>query len=290
MEIRQLRYFLAVQESGSFTQAAKQLYVTQPALSAAIKALEEELGCALLKRQPKRVTLTPAGLRFRDRAFSILAEVNAARKELSQQADLRSLRIGVLGTLNVPPVKQLLAEFAATYPEIELQLQNSSLDGLAQLLGQDKVDLLLTTLTGDERSDTSLPLFQERYLMLVSRQHPLATRASVHLADLHGIPFVLRKNCEVLSEAQRVFLTEQAQPHISCRTDQDDWALTMIRAGRAAGIMAESVDSPDLVKIPIVDFGLLRTVGCQWRSHSSQPCVQQFTTFAAQYDWRRSIR
>lgn len=285
MEIRQIRYFLAVQETGSFTKAAEKMYITQPALSTAIKLLEEELGAALLVRKPKRISLTPAGLRFRDRAFSILAECNAAKRDLMDTGDQRQLRLGVLDTLNTPPVNALLHDFRTTYPDVLIHLQCGSKDELAHRLGQDKVDLIITTLSGEEESRTMLPLYQERFVLVVNTQHPLATRSSVHLADLHEQPFVLRKNCEVLNEGKRVFLAEQAQPHITCRTDEDGWALSMVRNNLAAAIMGENIDVPGIVKVPIVDFGLIRTVGCLWRMHSDPTGVQQFTDFAAQKSW-----
>lgn len=286
MEIRQIRYFLAVQETGSFTRAAEKMFVTQPALSAAIKTLEEELGVELLRRSHKRVTLTPAGVRFRDRAFAILAECSAARKELMDQKDQRQVRIGVLDTLNTPPVNQLLHEFRTTYPDILVHLHSGSKDELANKLGQNKVDMLLTSLLDELQGDNQMPLYQERFQLLVSTQHELANRNSVRLADLHGLPFVLRKNCEVLNEGKRMFLTEQAQPHITCRTDSDGWALSMVRNNLAAAIMAETISEPGTVSIPIVDFGLVRTVGCLWRDHSDQAMVSAFTAFAAQDSWR----
>ncbi len=285
MEIRQIRYFLAVQETGSFTKAAEKMYVTQPALSTAIKALEEELGVELLIRKPKRITLTPAGLRFRDRAFAILAECNAAKRDLMDTGAQRQLRIGVLDTLNTPPVNGLLHDFHTTYPDVLIHLQCGSKDDLAHRLGQDKVDLIITSLSGEEESSTMLPLYQERFVLVVNSQHPLATRSSVHLADLHEQPFVLRKNCEVLNEGKRVFLTEQAQPHLTCRTDEDGWALSMVQSNLAAAIMGETVEAPGIVKVPIVDFGLIRTVGCLWRAHSDPQAVQPFTDFAGQKNW-----
>jgi len=286
MEIRQIRYFLAVQETGNFTRASEKMFVTQPALSAAVKSLEEELGVTLLKRSHKRVTLTPAGLRFRDRAFAILAECSAAKRELMDNQDQRQLRIGVLDTLNTPPINQLLHEFHTTYPEILIHLDSGSKDELANKLGQNKVDMLLTSFSDEGQSGTALALYQERFQLMVSRQHPLANRASVRLADLHGLPFVLRKNCEVLNEGKRVFLAEQAQPHITCRTDNDSWALTMVRNNLAAAILAETVTEQGTVSIPIVDFGLVRTVGCLWRDHCDQETVSVFTAFAAQDSWR----
>jgi len=286
MEIRQIRYFLAVQENGSFTKAAEKMFVTQPALSAAVKSLEEELGVSLLRRSHKQVTLTPAGLRFRDRAFAILAECSAAKSELMNDQDQKQLRIGVLDTLNTPPINQLLHEFHTTYPEILVHLHSGSKDELANKLGQNRVDMLLTSFAEEESSETTLPLYQERFQLMVSRQHPLANRASVRLADLHGLPFVLRKNCEVLNEGKRVFLAEQAQPHITCRTDNDSWALTMVRNNLAAAILAETVIEEGTVSIPIVDFGLVRTVGCLWRNHCDQETVPVFTSFAAQNSWR----
>lgn len=285
MELRQIRYFLAVQETGSFTRAAEKMFVTQPALSAAIKALEEELGTQLLVRSPKRASLTAAGLRFRDRAFAILAECNAAKRDLMEQQSRRQIRLGILNTFNTPPINELIYQFRTTFPEVIIHLQSGSKDQLAHRLGQDQVDLIITALSGEEESSTSLPLYQERFVLVVSTQHELATRSSVHLADLHEMPFVLRKNCEVLDQGKRVFLTEQAQPLLNCRTEEDAWAMSMVRNNLAATIMPETVDGTGVVKIPIVDFGLIRTVGCLWRSHSEQETVHQFTTFAGGRDW-----
>ncbi|MCV6588834.1 MAG: LysR family transcriptional regulator [Marinobacterium sp.] len=288
MELRQIRYFLAVQETGSFTRAAEKMFVTQPALSAAIKTLEEELGVQLLVRSHKRVSLTAEGLRFRDRAFAILAECNAARRDLMEQRGSQQLRLGILDTFNTPPISRLLVQFRMTYPEVVIHLQSGSKDGLAHRLGQDQVDLIITALSGDEASSTALPLYQERFVLVVSPLHELATRSSVHLADLHEMPFVLRRNCEVLDQGKRVFLTEQAQPLINCRTEEDAWALMMVRSNLAAAIMPETVSDEGIVKVPIVDFGLIRTVGCLWRVHSEQETVRQFTAFSASQDWLRS--
>ena len=83
MELRQIRYFLAVQETGTFTKAAERLFVTQPALSSGIKGLEEELGVKLFERGHKRATLTPEGIRFSARAQAIVGECRAAKEELS---------------------------------------------------------------------------------------------------------------------------------------------------------------------------------------------------------------
>lgn len=284
MEIRQIRYFLAIQECGSFTRAAEQLYVTQPALSAAIRSLEEELGSKLLNRLPKRVTLTAAGLKFRHRAFAILAEVNAARNEITEvEKQANKLRLGLLSTLNTPRVHRLLQDFSSSNPDIDLQLQSGNPQALAQMLGQNKVDLLITNISAEEHSSTTQLLYKERYLLIVAPNHPLATRDYLHLADLHEQPFVLRKHCEVLSEAQRLFMMEQAQPHITCRTDQDEWALTMVRTAGAAAIMAESGNYHSLVAIPLIDFDLHRKVGCQWREHSKYSNVELFSRFAAEH-------
>ncbi len=125
-----------------------------------------------------------------------------------------------------------------------------------------------------------------RFLGLFYRSRCRCHDDAGRLADLHGLPFVLRKNCEVLNEGKRVFLAEQAQPHITCRTDNDSWALTMVRNNLAAAILAETVTEEGTVSIPIVDFGLVRTVACVWREHSEQETVQTFTAFAAQDSWR----
>ena len=126
MELRHLRYFLAVAEELHFHRAAARLHISQPPLSQQIRALERELGVTLLERNRRRVTLTTAGEGFRDDARAILAAVDRAADKARSVArgSLGTLSIGFVGSAMFSPVlPEMLREFRAGHPDVELLLR-----------------------------------------------------------------------------------------------------------------------------------------------------------------------
>src|SRR5215469_13074200 len=121
LDLRKLRYFLAVAERLHFGRAAAALYITQPALSRQIRQLEEELGVELLERSSRQVSLTPAGRRLAEDGARLLADSEAAvARARRAQDNERSLTAGFMLGMDIAPV---LTEFAHSHPEIEIQLQ-----------------------------------------------------------------------------------------------------------------------------------------------------------------------
>src|SRR3954466_12327998 len=118
LELRHLRYFLAVAEAGSFSRAAARLGISQPSVSQQMRDLEEALRVSLFQRRGKRILLTPRGLILREHARSILRQVEDSLEELSSEpGQLRgTLRLGVVPILNVPLVPRLIGSFARTHP------------------------------------------------------------------------------------------------------------------------------------------------------------------------------
>jgi LysR family transcriptional activator of glutamate synthase operon len=145
VELRQLTYFEAVARCGGFTRAAAQLRVAQSAVSAQIKALESELGVALFTRTTRRVTLTAAGTRFLERARRALAELDTARGELAEMAEVLRGRVAigatsVLGPFDLPAA---LAGFHGRYPGVSLGLRSGLIATLLTELDSGEVDLVL---------------------------------------------------------------------------------------------------------------------------------------------------
>ena len=143
---RQIRYFAAVVECNSFTEAAEQCYISQSAISQQIQALEKDLGVELIHRENRRFSLTPAGEYFYNRCRGILDELEETRRETVRigQDDERQLRIGYLRNYSGQELHQAVAEFSQDYPEISISIVNGTHEELYDLLRFKKVDLVLT--------------------------------------------------------------------------------------------------------------------------------------------------
>ena len=198
MELRHLRYFLAVAEELHFHRAAARLHISQPPLSQQIRALERELGVTLLERNRRRVTLTAAGESFRDDARSILAAVDRA----SERA--RNVARGAIGTLSIgfvgsamfsPTLPDLLREFRNGHPEVELVLRE--LPTVAQLNSLVRGELDLGVIRGpmaETEIDPQLELLaiqRENLVAALPADHPLTARRRLRAESLRGETFVI---------------------------------------------------------------------------------------------------
>jgi DNA-binding transcriptional LysR family regulator len=198
MELRHLRYFLAVAEELHFHRAAARLHISQPPLSQQIRALERELGVTLLERNRRRVTLTAAGESFRDDARAILAAVERA----SERA--RNVARGAIGELSIafvgsamfsPTLPDILREFRRGHPEVELVLRE--LPTVAQLNALVRGELDLGVIRGpipEADIDPQLELLviqRENLVAALPADHPLTARRRLRAEALRGETFVI---------------------------------------------------------------------------------------------------
>jgi DNA-binding transcriptional LysR family regulator len=186
MELRQLRYFLAVAEELHFTRAAERLYVAQPALSLQIRQLEEELGVKLFERLKHRVQLTPAGRVFAQRARFALEQTQKAAQEaaLVGRGEAGSLSIGFVSSAVVSVLPQLLRRYSSEIPTVMIELLE--LDPSEQLEGLRNGTLDLGVIhalveTPDLKMAT---LAREELLAALPAGHPAAQKERVELAAL----------------------------------------------------------------------------------------------------------
>lgn len=195
MELRHLEHFLAVADTGSFTQAAKALHVVQSGVSATVKALERELGSALFTRTPQEVTLTAAGRALLPRAREILDATRAAKDavERTRGAVHGTVTVGTLTSIDLVDLPGLLAELRARHPGVTVRLRAAMAGsaGLAQHLRERRLDVAFLALPGPPPPDFDMRLLAAAPLVLyVPSAHPLAGKKQVTLADLAEFPFV----------------------------------------------------------------------------------------------------
>lgn len=189
-----MKYFVAVVECNSFTEAARQCYISQSAVSQQIRALEEELGVELIHRENRRFSLTPAGEYFYNQSKGLLSEVEDIRREtirIGQDAELQ-LRIGYLRCYSGQELHQAVAEFSRIYPEVAISIVNGTHEELYDLLRFGGVDLILN----DQRRAFSDQYANYQLLRCgcyaeISARNPISSQESVELEELKHISCIL---------------------------------------------------------------------------------------------------
>jgi DNA-binding transcriptional LysR family regulator len=194
MELRHLRYFVAVAEELSFTRAAVRVRIAQPPLSQQIRQLEEELGVILLERGARPLRLTEAGLVLLDRARALLAAFDAAIAETRRagRGQTAKLGIGFAGSAMFIFVPDVIRAFRDVCPDVELVLDEMLAAEIAEALRQRKIDVGFARppLLPEGGLAQSI-LLEEPYLAALPESHPLASRTEIALAELGDDPFIL---------------------------------------------------------------------------------------------------
>lgn len=195
MELRHLRYFLAVAEELHFTRAARSLGMNQPPLSQQIQQLERELGTTLFQRGAREVSLTAAGIALREDARRILREVEQAGERVRRVArgELGRLRLGMINSAPFHPlIPGVIREFRRRYPGVALSLTEDATPALAAAVRAESVDAaFVRPLLGDGTGLHVAALLEEALVVALPAGHPLTQRVSVALLALSLEPFVL---------------------------------------------------------------------------------------------------
>lgn len=286
MDLYQIRYFLTIAETGSFTKSAEQLYVSQPSLSAGIKKLEQELSVTLFERGGRRVLLTQAGRLFQEKAQAILAEYQAVRHDLEQFKDCPTLKLGTLHTIRGADLARLIGAFREEYPNVAIELHNGYLKDLQDWLEGGEIDLAITWLRDRDDPQTSISLFHQPLTLAVPQSHPFANYNSIHLTELDNQPYIERLNCEFWRTYPKMFEAVGVKPKMVYAANNEEWVISLIRAGMGMSIMPIWRDLTDVTYVPLVDLSLSRAVGLRWRTHQMSEPVLWFRKFATTHDWQ----
>jgi len=259
MNIQQLRYFLAVMETGSVSRAAALSSVTQPTLSVALKRLEAEFGARLFAPEGRGLKALPAAKQLERHLRTAVRAIADARRELAQEVS-RPLRIGLLPSLS--PAWLLPINKAWTGP---VEITEASVRELDALIARARLDLALTAFA----SRSSLPhrvLLREPYRLFVGTAHEFAGRRRVALADLHRQPLVVRQCCEQLGAGERLLRAAGVRFKVVAKTRQEDSAATLVAAGVGVTLAPESWGPSGVQAVEIAGFPLERTIGIVWKT------------------------
>jgi DNA-binding transcriptional LysR family regulator len=272
VQLQQLVYFLAVAETRHFTRAAELTHVAQPSLSKQIHSLERELGSELFHRARGNVSLTPAGEVLVPYAKRILADVETARLQVHELAELRQgrLRLGATPSLCTGLLTDVLARFRARYPGIQLVIEESGSRDLVHQIAEGGIDLALITSPlhrGDPMLDT-VPILREQLTVAVPRDLDPQI-ASFRIEDLRDRPLVMfREGYDLRSITLAACQRAGFQPQFAIEGGEMDAVLSFVEAGLGVAVIPSMVlqGRPRLRGVPFVPAIPTRTIALAHRS------------------------
>jgi LysR family transcriptional regulator, benzoate and cis,cis-muconate-responsive activator of ben and cat genes len=192
MELRQLRYFVAVAEETNISRAAQKIFLTQPALSRQIKALEDEIGQCLLERHPHSISLTPAGTTLLREARDFLKHADELLERVRSSAQTVRLRVGYAPSLASGLLSGAIENFAQKHPRARVELFDLSTKEMLAGLKNDTLDVVLTVgVDRDGHGFTWTPLLRVPWQLAVNRQHPLARRPTITPEEVAREPLLV---------------------------------------------------------------------------------------------------
>ena len=246
MELRHLRYFVAVAEALNFTKAAAQLRIAQPALSRQVQDLEEEIGVDLLKRSPRGVTLTAEGKLLLEEAQEILklADESVAKVRAMARGEFGVLNVGYAPSPSVEILPPALAAFQKAAPRVKISLHDMATDEMVTAVISGKLHLAITVEGMDQISPGILFEELRRYpfCLAMAAGHPFARKKSVTLEEIVTQPLVglSRKDyTEYHRTLGLMFAPTGIRPKIAVECDGSTSLLTELEAGNSVGIVSE---------------------------------------------------
>jgi DNA-binding transcriptional LysR family regulator len=244
MDFRQMQYLVTLAEEEQFTRAAAVCGVSQSGLSAAIRALEDELGTTLFDRTTRRVEPTPAGLALLPHARTMLAQAAAARdavvrttRELSG-----SLRVGAEQCLGIVDVVSLLDRIHRRYPMVDLDFTQAGSHQLVRLVRDSRLDLAFIATEDHLAAVTRVEFGRRPMILLVAPDHPLTRHSSLTWADLRDVDFVdFQESWAIRSLNDTMCITHGVTRHVRCTVNDVHTLLDLVHRGLGATIVPQHV-------------------------------------------------
>lgn len=285
MDLRQMKYFLALCEELNFTRAAKRLHMAQPPLTRQIHALEDELGTPLFVRTAKGVELTAAGQALRGEVPNILLLAQRARERTLRagQGLIGQLDVGLFGSGVLDVIPQLLATFHRARPEVRIELHNLSKTEQLQALRERRITIGFNRLVPPEPGLGVLTVLKEKLVVGLPETHPLCGREDITLRDLDGEPMIVYPNAPLHGLAQEVataFHREGIRLNVVQAVEDVLTCMALVAGGFGACITTQSATR---LRLPGVVYRPLRArhlrdieLSCLYRTDDASPMLAAF--------------
>jgi LysR family cyn operon transcriptional activator len=270
IELRHLRYFLAVAETAHFTKAAAKLHVTQPTLSHQIRQLEGQLNLALFDRIGRRVKLTAAGETLLPHARRVWRELEEAQCALLELHGLErgELKVGIVQTVNACVIPEIVARFSSAHPGINVTCSELSVHDVEAGLEAGHLDLGISFLPAQRPLIEGEKLFTEELVGVLPAKHEWQKRRQLTVAELATQPLVLLSSHYCTRQLiDRAFAQARVRPRVQIEMNSVESILSTVRQGALASILpalAMCRRDDGLVPVPLTKPTPRRSVGLLW--------------------------
>jgi DNA-binding transcriptional LysR family regulator len=259
LSLNQLRAFYYTANSGSITRAADRLFITQPAVSLQIKALETQCGVLLFHRTKKTLQLTESGKRLYQVAIKIFSLVGEAERILSEESEFISdpLRIGSTKTLVRHFLAAYISRFRKAFPKIQIQVDEGSSEEMVKSLLENRNDLAIVGRLPYHEQLKAVPFIQDELVLLAAPGHPLCSKENVCIEDLKGENLILReKGSGTRRVIDRLFEEKNFFYSAFIETGNVDFLKEMVRTGNGVTMLARmgadrDLASGNLIALPL---------------------------------------
>lgn len=287
VELRQLRYFIEVARSLSFTQAGRTLHIAQPALSRQIRRLEEEIGSQLLVRDHRKVEITDLGQVFLREAIAVVSRANHAVETINtfRRGEIGTVKIGLAPSL-AARMNRALVGYSRRFPDIELQCKDLLSSLQSQALRDYSIDVGFLRPPVDVAYLRSERIFEEQFIVFLSKRNPLARRHKLHLKELAGLPLLLQpRNShagmydKTLELYKRVGITPKIIHTSTGPYEEAGTLLVTSRKGIYLGVGAVRRNlglESRVVALPLDEPDAKMEVHVAWRNGEESPAVLSF--------------
>ncbi|MFM7760725.1 MAG: LysR family transcriptional regulator [Burkholderiaceae bacterium] len=292
MDLKQMRYFLAVAEERNFTRAAERLHMAQPPLTRQIQALEEDIGAALFIRTARGVVLTEAGEALMAEVPNLLALAQRAKEQAVRASEGQTgrLDVGVFGSgvLNVIP--RILARFHAERPEVRIVLHHLTKHEQLQALRERRISVGFNRLVPPERGLVVEHVLRESMMVALPADHVLAKKSEITISDLSDHPMILYPRLPIAGLAQQVIQAFNREKSV-LRVEQDVedilTAVALVAGGFGACITVASTASlrlPGVVYLPLLSKHLREIeLSCLYRQSDDSPVLAAFVDVVREF-------
>jgi len=280
MELRHLRYFLAVADTRSFTRAAERLHMTQPTLSHQVKQLEQLIGTKLFERGTREIELTAAGRLFKPYCERVLKEIESSALAISELEGLMrgSLRMAVFHSFSHSMLPPILSQFALRYPGVHVTARLVPRSEMERDLLNAELDMAVAYIAGDNDQIVAERLFDEELVLVVGSAHPRAGLKSLPMRELAALPLVLlTAEFGARQFVDRFFADAGLRPHVVLEMNAIEPILATIRNSGLASVLSAGaiVETGGLKIVRLTGPRPKRTVGILWRRNGHRSAAAQ---------------
>jgi DNA-binding transcriptional LysR family regulator len=300
MDLDRLRTFALAAEELNFTQTARMLHLSQPAVSQQIRELEDSMGVALFERRGRGLALTPAGERLKPLAGALLRDAEGLKEALGEFRGVPQgvLRIGAGTTLGIYLLPFVLGRYSRSFPAVRASLRIADAEALVRALRESEIDLALV------EEDLSLgriygwekvPLIDDELVLIAAADHPWARRQAIAVSELTGQAFIMRQpqssTRHLIQERLAEAGVDPQSLTVRFELGHTEGIKRSVMAGLGLGFVsryaiAEELRAGTLAEIRIQDFGIGRTLWLIRSSEKKLPAhVQRFCELLLSADW-----